>query len=100
MFFDFCIKAEELDMPMVVITRIVDDKIAGVSVSDSHRGRAIDIRSQSWSPIAIKKIVEYINNKYSHIGAISLSDGKPRAIVHHDAGLKMHFHLQVKSGVV
>lgn len=83
----------------LVITRIIDKKIPGVSKTNTHaEGRAIDISVRDWGEEDIKNIVDYFNTKYYHSGAFSLSDGNPRYMVDH-AGTARHIHIQIRSDI-
>jgi hypothetical protein len=96
LFSDVNLYCYEERLPLV-ITRVVDERIPGVSVSDTHgEGRAIDISVNGWSDYDISKFVKKFNKKYSKkYGAFSYSDGKPRFAVYHD-GTAMHIHLQIR----
>lgn len=82
----------------VTVTRTIDDKIPGVSVSETHiQARAIDLRANDISSDIAKEIEIELNLLLADcIGAISLSDGKKRFAVLENIGRpEMHFHLQV-----
>ena len=69
-----------------------------VSKSNTHpEGRAIDVSVKGWSILQVRDCVEYLDAKADilGIGAYSLADGKRRVVVHHDAGLGAHLHIQV-----
>jgi hypothetical protein len=77
----------------ITITRTVDEKIKGVSVSNSHaEGRAVDIRIFDMEGDQAKKITTDLNlNLSDQFGAISLSDGKRRFAILESS----HLHLQI-----
>jgi hypothetical protein len=80
-----------------VITRCIDDMIKGVSKTNIHAdGRAIDVSIVGWTTDDIDDFVSDFNKRFSQIGAISLSDEKPRFCVYHNAGAGWHLHLQTK----
>lgn len=83
-----------------VITRCIDEMIPGVSKTNIHAdGRAVDVSVHGWSADDIDDFVCDSNNEFSEkIGAISISDGKPRFNVFH-VGTGPHFHLQIKKGI-
>jgi len=96
MMLDFAQKALEIGCPPIVITRIIDEEIEGVSTSTTHsEKRACDIRSWGHTDEQTKILCDYMNEKYKNIAAISASDLKPRACVYHDASLGPHYHLQI-----
>jgi hypothetical protein len=81
----------------VIITSIIRPRIPGVSKSDTHaQGRAVDISVKGWSVDQCLEFQDYMNHNFGEqYGAISLTDGKPRACVYH-GGTALHHHLQVK----
>ncbi len=86
----------EFNLPFK-ITSLVSDRKGIKSKSMTHEtGRAADISSKGWTETHIYRFTYLMNNWYKDIGAISSSDLKPRAVVHHDAGYGSHFHLQVR----
>ena len=96
-FADINLYASENNYPTIEITRVVDEKIEGVSVSTTHEeGRAIDISVKGFTRQQIDHLVELFNNKYAEdYGAISYSDGKPRLMVFHK-GTGWHIHIQIR----
>lgn len=77
------------------LTSLIGD-YQGPRVSKTHSdGRAFDASSKGWEDVFIKKLLFQINRDYSHIGAISYSDNKPRAVIYHN-GTAPHFHFQVR----
>jgi len=80
-----------------VITRAIDEKIEGISISDTHKeGRAVDVSIKSWSADEIDEFIHDSNLEFSEkIGAVSLSDGKKRFCVFH-VGTAAHMHLQIR----
>ncbi len=84
------------DLP-VTITSIMD-KVEG-RVSDAHHhGRAIDYSSRGWTSDDVEGAVKHFNKKYAKLAAVSYTDNKPRALIHHrdpNTGA-LHFHLQVR----
>jgi len=76
-----------------VITSIKSDRENVKSVSSTHEdGRAVDIRSNHLNEKQIKRFIQFCEDNYSHIGAISAKDNVVRPCVYHDN----HFHLQVR----
>ena len=96
-FADINMWAYERALP-VVITRVVDERIEGVSKTDIHKdGRAIDISLRGWQEPDIKEVVYIFNAKYSEMyGAFSLSDNQPRLIPDVDHGTAPHLHIQIR----
>jgi hypothetical protein len=83
----------------LTITRTIDEKIPGVSVSDTHKyGRAIDIRTKDLPRTAVKLIEKELNLLLGEVmGAISLKDGQKRFCVLEDFnGENEHFHIQIR----
>ena len=83
----------------VTVTRTVDEKIDGISVSNTHiEGRAIDIRCNDMNKWNAEKIAEKLNFLLSNdFGAFSYSDGQPRfAVVEDIDGENAHIHLQIR----
>lgn len=81
---------QELDF---VITSIYSDRENVKTISNTHEDfRAIDIRSKQLNEKQIKSFIQFCEDNYSHIGAISSKDLKVRPCVYHDN----HFHLQVR----
>ena len=73
-----------------------------VSKSLTHpQGRAADISVKDWSILQVHDCIEYLESKSDilGIGAYSLSDGKRRVAIHHDAGLGSHIHIQVSKQI-
>jgi len=81
-----------------VITRCVSEMIKNVSKTNIHaEGRAFDMSIRGFTADECDDFVHDMNEKFSEsIGAYSLTDGKPRFCIYHNAGLGMHFHLQVR----
>ena len=88
--------AEKYDLP-VVITSLITDREGVKATSRTHEeGRAIDIRSYTWSDKHKEGVIKYLNHICSHYGAVSASDYERRVIIHHESyGGGEHFHLQV-----
>ena len=78
------------------ITSLKSDRKNIKSISSTHEsGRAADLSTRNWSKFEIDEFVFHFNTYFRNMGAISYSDGKPRAAVYHDAGHGAHIHLQV-----
>jgi len=94
----FRIFADRNNLP-VNVTSVISDREDVVAVSRTHEeGRAIDISTKGWPEHKIREAVEYMlyKDKEEMIGAVSLSDGQRRIIIHHEyMGQGDHFHLQV-----
>jgi hypothetical protein len=70
-------------------------------VSSSHReGRAFDVSIRTWNPTILRTFLEFFNAKYSHLGAVSKSDGIRRFIVHKPHGTGPHLHVQVGRDII
>ena len=68
-----------------------------VSVSTTHsEGRAFDASVKGWTKRDISDCIQFLDDKVGYAGAYSLSDGKQRVAVYHDAGLGPHFHMQIR----
>ena len=82
------------------LTRVIDGRIPGVSVSDTHEeGRAFDMSVQGWTIEDINEFVTYMNDKYADTyGALSSADNKARLVVYH-IGTGPHFHIQIRKGL-
>lgn len=99
-FADFNYWAHQRGLP-VQVTRVIDEKIEGVSVSTTHEeGRAIDVSLRGWTTDDIDDCVAHFNNKYYDVAAISYSDGIPRLIPPVNHGLAPHFHLQIRANAI
>jgi len=81
----------------LVITSIIRPMIPGVSKTDIHsKGRAFDVSVRGWTEKQCLDCQDYLNDNFSEkFGAISISDGKPRACVYH-IGTGPHLHIQCK----
>jgi hypothetical protein len=81
-----------------VITETVTNKLEDLEmnrVSDTHRTcRAVDLRVIDWSGEQIDAMIEYLTEKYGHLGAEN-SEGKKVVVLYHDNGHGPHFHIQV-----
>lgn len=79
------------------ITRMIDGRIPGLSVSNTHQeGRAFDVSVRGWKEADIETFTKHFNLKYSNeYGAYSLRDGLPRTVVYHN-GTAPHFHIQIR----
>ncbi len=90
---EFC---ESRNLP-VVITSIIRPMIPGVSKTDIHaKSRAFDVSVKGWNADNILECVDYINDLLAEdLGAIAISDGKPRAVVYH-VGTAPHLHCQTR----
>jgi len=88
---------EEMGLDLI-ITSLISDRKKLTSESTTHEdGRAFDISTWRWSPVQVQRFLYKFNADYSDIGAISSSDGKPKAAVYHNfKNLGEHLHLQVK----
>jgi len=80
-----------------VITRMIDEKIEGVSISDTHKeGRAFDLSVRNWSDQDIQEFTNTFNNKYgTSVGAFGLRTGLPSVVVYH-VGTAPHLHIQIR----
>jgi len=96
-FADLNLYCMERSLPLV-ITRIIDERIDGVSVSDTHEeGRAIDVSLIGWTTDDIDEVIYRFNAKYAEAyGAYSYSDSKPRLIVDPRHGTAPHLHIQIR----
>ena len=75
------------------VTTEAEDKALN-RVSDTHRTcRAFDFRVIDWSGEQIDAMLDYLNKKYSDIGA-ETSNGRVVAL-YHDNGHGLHFHIQL-----
>ena len=81
-----------------MITRCIDEMIPGVSKTNIHTdGRAVDVSVKDWAADEIDDFIHDANAQFAEsIGAISITDGKPRFCVYHNAGAGWHMHLQVR----
>lgn len=104
MFLDFKKYCSDRSLPVPVITRIIDERIPGVSKTDTHKdGRAIDISSKGWHADEIEDVVSYFAVKYEDWGAIPFPTHDtpypdPNPLVHH-YGVGYHFHLQIRPDI-
>jgi hypothetical protein len=81
----------------ILFTSIIRPKIQGVSKSDTHaQGRAFDLSVKGWSADQCLEFEQYINDNFAeNLGAISASDGRPRACLFH-VGTAPHQHIQTR----
>lgn len=95
--YEFVNYAEVHNKP-VLVTRIIAPEIPGISKSKTHsEKRAVDISSKDWTIEEGHNCERFLNDLLAEkLGAISFSDGLPRVCVYHNAGLKLHFHLQTR----
>lgn len=85
--------AQKNNLP-VVITNV--GTTFHVSQSKTHiEGRAFDASVNGWNKLKISELIAYMEKSVGHLGAQSVSDGKQRVVVYHDAGLGYHLHFQV-----
>lgn len=91
---NLCVYAYNNTLPIVVSSMI--DKAPGRKSQTHKEGRAIDLSVHGWPDLKIKEITKKLNREFKHLAAISASDKKPRAVVVHDSGSGVHFHLQVR----
>lgn len=76
------------------VSTALEDKVLE-RVSTTHlEARAWDIRCVDWKEVDCKDFEKYFNKKYIHVGALSLSDKKPKFIVRHK-GTAIHMHCQL-----
>jgi hypothetical protein len=80
-----------------VITRAIDEMIPNVSKTDIHAsGRAVDVSVHGMAADDIDDFIHDSNERFAlEIGAISLTDKKPRFCVYH-LGVGYHLHLQTR----
>lgn len=77
-------------------TRIIDEKIPNVSVSDTHsEGRAADVSVKGWNIDDIDEFVDYFNKLYGEDYGTSADGKDPRVVVYH-YGTGWHFHIQIR----
>ena len=81
---------------VLIITRMIDDPFPGVSVSDTHHGRALDQSLKGWSEEKITAFKQYMTAKWGVMGAISRDTGTRTIVKDHDVGLGRHLHWQVR----
>lgn len=80
----------------VIVTRTVDEKIQGVSVSETHaEGRAIDQRSRNMPEWFVVDLVNYINKKYAEKYGTGPAGKPPKVLIYHK-GTSYHLHWQIK----
>lgn len=95
---DYC---ESRNLP-VVITSIIRPMIPGVSKTGIHSaGRAADISVKGWLVDQCLAFEKWMNDNFAEkFGAISISDGKPRACVFHNAvdakGKEYGWHMHIQ----
>jgi hypothetical protein len=77
-------------------TTAEEDKALKRVSKTHHECRAFDFRVIDWSGEQIDAMIEYLNKKYGHIGAL-LANGKRAIVVYHDSGHGFHFHVQLDS---
>lgn len=93
-----CMEAHKRNLP-VVITRVFDGRIGGISTSDTHQEyRAIDISVRGWTPEEATKITDILNLSYGYLWGTSRDGKNSRVCVYHK-GTALHFHLQVRRGL-
>ena len=93
-FSDLNIYCQKRKLPLV-ITRIVGDRIPGISKTDTHsEGRAIDISVKMWLESEIKDAEKYIKGKY-----VAKKGKHNKVFVFHN-GTAWHIHLQVRRGLI
>jgi hypothetical protein len=99
-FFDLVSWAIHKKLP-IVVTRMVDGMIPGISISDTHgQGRAIDFSIIGWTTNDMDACQEYINDKYAEdFGAIGITDGIKKCLKFHD-GTALHGHVQCGKDVL
>ncbi len=79
-----------------MITSMKSDHVKRISKTHSS-GRAVDTSSRGWSEFHINNFVHECNIRFKDIAALSFSDKKPRACLHHKFNEgALHFHLQCK----
>lgn len=83
------------------ITSIDENKgiSPGRMFSTHKNGRAADYSIRGWKKKDIYNALNYFNNKFKEICAISASDNNQRCLVYHKAdcfNCRWHLHLQVK----
>lgn len=94
-FLEFIKWCQENDYP-VMVTSIKSDEVKGRTSNTHKEGRAIDISCRGFDTDSIDEVVHYINKKFPNMGAISSKDGASRAIIAHNSGSGIHFHLQCR----
>lgn len=93
---DFIIWSHTRNLP-VVLTRIIDEKIPGISTSNTHaEGRAIDISIKGWDVDSIDQCRHYFNKKYQDVAAIGEQSKRPILIPYIEHGTASHIHIQIK----
>ena len=93
---DVVMWAMERKLP-INVTSLMRELNDGISESSTHQeGRALDISVRGWTLAQITELAEYINKKYSRIGAISAKTGLPNTCFYHNNGNGWHFHIQVR----
>lgn len=78
------------------ITSIIRDRVEG-SISDTHKGRAIDLSHVGWSVEQMNECCDYLNKTFAEkYGCIGSKSGLKTVALAHDVGNGLHFHLQVR----
>jgi hypothetical protein len=77
------------------ITRSFDGRIPGISMSDTHLGRAVDMSVHGWPSDKILEYEKVFEAKYEFIAAVAKNSGKPNLVEYH-IGTAPHIHLQIR----
>lgn len=94
---DWCLM-NDIEPVVTSTVSTLEEDLALNRKSSTHRdGRAFDISTRGWSREHIEEFQNVFNNQYGKHGAISKQTGKPKLILHHNAGTGMHFHVQLNT---
>jgi len=87
--------ADARNLPVVISS--INEDVVGRKFKSHREGRSLDFSRKGWKLKDINDALEYFNQNYRGIAAISNSDKVPRALVYHKIeGGAYHFHLQVR----
>ena len=65
------------------VTRVIDLPIAGLSKSNTHAGRAIDVSVRRWDQAFLDHVLKQVNSELAEsVGAMSFKDGINRAALY------------------
>lgn len=100
-FADLSYYASKKNMPSIIVTRVIDERLPE-SISDTHmEGRAIDVSVSNLVPQQYIDLVDYCNmrSKYRMWGAVGINSGKRMLCVLHASPIN-HLHLQIGKDIV
>lgn len=87
------------ELPFVVtdtVSTLKEDQSINRGHATHRQGRAFDISVKGWDELDIRGFVEFFNEQWKSVAAISSETGEPTLVIDH-VGTARHLHVQINA---